>query len=188
MRRLITVALAAFGLCCAAVSSAQEKVAGPAKSPAHAEACAADCPHKVCVAVPDKRKISKVEYACKEKDICLPRCAFPGERAGHGHRCDDACGHGHACKNDCPEEGCAKCAHPRTVRVLMKRTVTTECPSTKCEVAYQPAQPKCCPTAHGCHEACPTAPPAPGTPMPRAAETAPLPRAGVPALSIEPVR
>jgi hypothetical protein len=183
MRRLITVALAAFGLCCATVASAQEKVPAPAKGPVATEACAAECLHKVCIPVPDKRKISKVEYSCQEKEICLPRCAFPGERAAHGH--GHGCGHGDAC----PEQGCAKCGHPRTVRVLMKRTVTTECPSTKCEVAYQPAQPKCCPTAQVCQPACPPASPAPQA-MPRAVETIPqaLPRGGATTVIIEPAR
>jgi len=204
MRRLLTasLALAAFGLCCVPVCLAQEKVAAPAKvEAAHADHCGAACLEKVCVPTPTKIKISKVQYKCKESDICLPRCTLGGHGGlGLGGRCG-RCGHGHGCDDDdiqCPpEEHSAQCGHPRTVRVLMKRTVTKDCPSIKCEVKEQPAQPRCGRGHDCCADTCVTvpagaaAPVVPGATMPRAIiETAPrpLPAAGAPAFIIEPQR
>jgi hypothetical protein len=87
-------------------------------------------------------KISKTVYACKEKDICLPRCPpFSFFRGGCHDRCDD-----------CPPQAdCPSCGHPRTVAVLMKKVVTTECPTTKCVVSHQEAH--CAPV---CPPACTT--------------------------------
>jgi hypothetical protein len=192
MRRLLTasLALAAFGLCSVHACLAQEKLAAPVKVEAHGEHCAAPCLEKVCVPVPTKIKISKVVYSCKESEICLPRCTLGGH--GHGERC----GHGHDCDglNCPPESGCAKCGHPRTVRVLMKRTITKECPSTKCEVSHQPAQPRCttqrCAT-NVCTDSHHGAPVAGSGLLPRGAAEAvaqPLPRLGAPTLLVEPLR
>jgi hypothetical protein len=204
MRRLLTasLALAAFGLCSVSACLAQEKLAAPVKVEVQGEHCAAPCLEKVCVPVPTKIKISKVQYKCKESDICLPRCTLGGH--GHGDRCGRCgLGHGHGGSDEIqcpPEESCAKCGHPRTVRVLMKRTVTKECPSIKCEVKEQPAQPHC--TTRRCatnactetHYAMPAGIPA-GIPaagaIPRGAPepiAAPLPRLGAPTRLVEPVR
>ena len=198
MRRLLTAALvlAAFGLCSTATTRAQEKIAAPAASGhvAHTEACDAHCLHKVCIAVPDKKKISKTVYSCTEKDVCLPKCVHGGsERINRGHGCNDHCA------SNCPEQGCAACGRPRTVRVLMKKVVTEECPTTKCEVSYEAAAPACRPSRGHCDTSCPapctTSAPVvvpQGTPrvMPPAktSEAPPqaLPRTR-PALSIEPV-
>jgi hypothetical protein len=153
MRRFITsaFALAVCGLCWASQASAQDK------APAKTETCAASCLHKVCVSVPDKKKISKVEYSCTQKDICLPRCPklFGG----------------------CCDEGCADCGRPRTVNVLMKRTVTTECPSTKCVVSHQEAAPRCAQACRVGHGACcvETLPAATTMPMAPATVAQPLP-------------
>jgi hypothetical protein len=91
--------------------------------------------------VPTTTKKTKVEYSCQEKDICLPKCSLAGlfhRGGGHGQT-----GHGHACGDDCPKVGCTQCGKPRTVRVLMKRVVTTECPDTKCEAVLQPGAARC---------------------------------------------
>lgn len=193
MRRFVfaSLALALAGVSCVTHALAQEKVAPPTKVEAKTvEACAQPCLEKVCIAVPDKKKISKVEYACKEQDICLPKCPKHGfSFKGLFHRHCEACDNG-----ACPAEGCAKCGNPRTVRVLMKRTVTTECPTTKCEVVHQEVAPKVCTTAaKTCNDPCPPAAtttpaaPAPMT-MPRATEARPLPAGTTPARSVEPVR
>jgi hypothetical protein len=124
-------------------SAAQEKIAPPVKVEVSAPpaACTAECLHKTCIAVPTTTKKTKVEYSMQEKDLCLPKCLFGGlfHRGGH------SAGHGHTCTDDCPKVGCTQCGQPRTVRVLMKRTVTTECPDTKCEAVLQPAAPRCLP-------------------------------------------
>ena len=171
MRRLMicAVAVALCGLGGANLARAQEKTAPPAKTDIHTEACHAPCLEKVCVPVPDKMKISKTVYACKEKDICLPRCPpFSFFRGGCHDRCDD-----------CPPQAdCPSCGHPRTVAVLMKKVVTTECPTTKCVVSHQEAkcEPACRPT---CLPACTTtshaAAPVSTAPL-ATTPTAPLPR------------
>lgn len=161
MRRFITcaLALAVCGLCGATPAAAQEKIAAST----HTEACAPSCLDKVCIAVPDKKKISKVEYSCTQKDICLPRCSF---RFGFGHSC---------CEDDC-----LRCGRPRTVNVLMKRSVSHECPSMKCVVSHQPAA--CAPA---CRPGC--APDCAATASTGHATTATMPSAP-PSLTIEGVR
>lgn len=137
MRGLSVPALTlACGLAWTVSGTAQEKLAPPVKVEA-GHVCTADCLHKTCIAVPTTVKKTKVEYSMQEKDLCLPRCVLGGlfHRGGHGHTCGDGC----------PKVGCTQCGHPRTVRVLMKRTVTTECPDTKCEAVLQPAVPRCSP-------------------------------------------
>lgn len=115
-----TIAVALCGLGWTTHVTAQEKVAAPPKT----EICATTCLEKVCIAVPDTKRITKVVYSCTEKDICLPRC--PNMLGNH------------VCSKDC----CTTCARPRTVNVLMKRTVTTEVPATKC-VVQQEEVPRC---------------------------------------------
>lgn len=188
MRRMLTAALAFAALGWGTTSSAQEKLAPPAKSAPHAADCAAPCLEKVCVPAPTKLKISKVEYTCKESDVCLPRCSLGGLLRGRG--CDSCQrGHGHDCANPCPPEAsCPKCGHPRTVRVLMKRTVTTECPATKCEVSLQPAPPHC-PRGAVRHEPCgSTVPAAPTMPRATLGPPQPGPQSAAPAILVEPGR
>lgn len=133
MRRLMicAVAVALCGLGKVNLVSAQEQLPAPIKT----EACAAPCLEKVCIAVPDKKKTTTYVYGCKAKDICLLRC--PPFRLGHGH---GGCGHG-GCEDNCGN--CADCGRPRTVNVLLKKKVETECDSVKCVVSHQEA--KCAP-------------------------------------------
>jgi hypothetical protein len=84
------------------------------------ETCYKEVIHKVCRQVPDVKKTVKTVYSCKEDDVCLPRCHGAG---GHKHE------HGEACGEGCEE--CGGTAKVRTRRLLVKRFVTEECPSTK---------------------------------------------------------
>ena len=145
---ICAAAVALCGLGGANLARAQEKIAPPVKTAVTTEACHAPCLEKVCVPVPDKMKISKTVYSCKEKDICLPRCPPFSFHRGCRDHCNDHCG------DHCtPQESCPSCAHrPRTVAVLMKKVVVTECPTTKCVVSHQEA-----PCAPVCAPACPPA-------------------------------
>ncbi|MCI0682664.1 MAG: hypothetical protein L0Y71_11210 [Gemmataceae bacterium] len=150
MRRIwqCCLTLAAFGLCAATTAVAQEKLKAPAHAPA--ASCDAACLHKVCIAVPDKKKTTTYEYSCKEKDVCLHRCVFGGFHFGgllRGHGCSDS-----ACESSCGS--CDQCGRPRTVRVLMKKPVSCETDTTKCIVTHQEACAPACPTS--CAPACTT--------------------------------
>ena len=166
MRRLLMCALvlALGGLGGVSVMNAQEKVAAP-----KAEACAAPCLEKICIAVPDKTKTSKVEYSCTTKDICLLKCPK-------------------FLKGGCCESGCADCGKPRTVNVLMKRVVITECDSTKCIVTHREAAPKCAPACKTpCPAPCTTVAPAAGAKTVAAPAQA-APQVSTPVRSVEPTR
>lgn len=76
------------------------------------EICYQDVCHKVCRVVPDVKKTTKPVYSCKTEDYCLKKCP----RLCH-------------CAEDCPT-----CDHPRTRKILVKKFVTTECPTYKCVV------------------------------------------------------
>lgn len=162
MHRLLFVCLAA--LSSAGMASAQEIVANAKAAPAsgaalhgianaatgtHHSHAAADCPpgcavKKTCVVVPDVKKTSKTVYSSREKDFCLPKT-----------KCSGCCRRD--CDQSCDQGGCEHCV--RTKRVLLKKTVTTECPSFKCVVAEEAVAcapscgPKCGPRP-GCSAGC----------------------------------
>jgi hypothetical protein len=73
-------------------------------------------------------KTTKTVYEEKCIDFCLPKCS-----------CLLGCG------------GC--CEKPRTKKVLVKKTITCECPGTKCELRLVADQP--CATAPACTTAAP---------------------------------
>ncbi len=76
---------------------------------------------KVCKPVPDKKKVTKIVYECKEEWYCLPQCPCPL----------------HIGKHDCCDSSgatCPTCEKPRCRRVLIKKIVTEEKPTTKCVV------------------------------------------------------
>jgi hypothetical protein len=80
---------------------------------------------KECVPVPGTPK-THTEYCSRTIDFCVRRCTL----------CGGSC-----------DADCVNCGRPRTKHVMLKRVVTDECPTTKCEVSYRlPAtscQPDC---------------------------------------------
>jgi len=74
-----------------------------------------DVPCKVCKPVPDKKKVTKVVYECKEEWYCLSKCPK--------HNCCDPCA-----------APCPACDKPRCRRILVKKIITEEKPTTKCVV------------------------------------------------------
>lgn len=68
-------------------------------------------PCKVCRPTSEVKKTTKYIYACKEEDICLPRCGGLFSRS-----CDESC----------------TTAKVRTVRRLVKKPITEE----KCETKW----------------------------------------------------
>lgn len=168
-----------FSICCAALVSpliAQTPASNvPAAQvvveQASHRSCDTACPqacttcNKVCVSEPTIKKHTKVVYASKCIDYCLPKCALGGN-----------------C-NSCE----ANCGHVRTKNVLMKRVVTEECPSSHCVVREGAACAPTCRAGHG--KCCVETAPAPAAPvMPKATTTAqPLPT-GSQALRIESAR
>lgn len=99
--------------------------------------CGNPCVKKICVPEPSKTKKSTVYYDCQCKDYCLPRCPCPNcfkfwKKKKDCANCE--CEHGH----------CPKCEKkPRVRAVLIKKTKTEECDSTKCVVKEVPQE--CCP-------------------------------------------
>jgi len=91
---------------------------------------------KVCVPAPDTKKVTHNCYRCKCEDVCLPKCGCPF----HCH---------HECGDCCHDAPCAKCGHPHTRHILLKKIVTEECPRTKCVVQTVVEQVPCKP----CHKA-----------------------------------
>jgi hypothetical protein len=95
----------------------------------HGGTCNAPCgevvyqevPCKVCKPVPDKKKTTKVVYECKEEWYCLPKCPCPLHIGKHD--CCDSCGN-----------HCLTCEKPRCRRILVKKIITEEVPTTKCVV------------------------------------------------------
>ena len=88
--------------------------------------------------MPDKKKVTTVEYSCKEDEICLSRCSL-------GKLLRGKCG----CKDDCDDCG-KECGKIRTRRKLVKRFVTEEKCVTKCTPVVKEddcAQP--CQVEHG---------------------------------------
>jgi hypothetical protein len=81
--------------------------------------CDAAC--KVCKPVPDKKKVTKVVYEYKDEWYCLPKCPCPRHVGKH-----DCC---EPCTSSCP-----MCEKPRCRRVLVKKIITEEKPTTKCVV------------------------------------------------------
>jgi len=87
---------------------------------------------KVCKPLPDKKNVTKVVYECKEEWYCLPKCPCPR----------------HIGKHDCCDPRgtpCPTCEKPRCRRVLVKKFVTEEKPTTKCVIepvsAHTPSRP-----------------------------------------------
>jgi hypothetical protein len=114
-----------------------------------AEACHCAPVCKSCILVPDVLKIVKPVHTCKELDFCLTRRSLRDLFRGH---CGDGCscggcgGCGHGC--DCPPCACPQCeCRVRAKHVLLKKLVTIECPTFKCEPVCTPA-PSC--AAGGC--------------------------------------
>lgn len=87
--------------------------------------CAEPCPHKVCVSVPTTKKVSRTVYDSKCIEFCLAKCAF------FSRGCNDHCAD--------------NCGRVRTKNVLLKKVVTEQCPSTKCEVTLAPPCVTACP-------------------------------------------
>ena len=77
----------------------------------------ARCPD--CVRVPDVKVTTDIVYCSKCVEKCAPKCSLFGLFTGHCESCESG---------DC-EHYC--------VRKLMKKVVTTECPTTKCVPASQ---------------------------------------------------
>ncbi len=101
-------------------------------------------PCQTCEPVPDVLKHTKAVYTCKGADICLVKRSL-GEllRLPRKPGCCESCGEC-GCDCECPHCSCPQCeCRPRHKTVLLKRIVTTECPSFKCE-------PVCCPEPCGC--------------------------------------
>jgi hypothetical protein len=91
------------------------------------------------VPVDSVKKITHVEYEVKDVEYCQKKC--PGFHLFQG-------------KPDCPSsDPCPTCGHVRHKRVLMKRIVTEEIPTTECVPAVVPKTP--CPT---CADGAPAAP------------------------------
>jgi hypothetical protein len=78
-----------------------------------AMSCCEVC-HKVCVPTIEKTKKTKVVYGCKVKDFCLPKCS------SNWHGCCD----------------CLQCGKPRTKRVLLKRSISSEECVPRCKVQH----------------------------------------------------
>jgi hypothetical protein len=93
-------------------------------APCASESCVQPCLRKVCCPEPTTVKTTKTVYEEKCIEFCVPKCS-----------CLLNCG------------GC--CEKPHTKKVLVKRTITCECPGTKCElriVADQPCATQSCAT------------------------------------------
>lgn len=128
MHRILVIA--ACLLATAQTSAGQEAIPAPKGAPVAAAVFPGQCVFtaKVCVAVPDVKKISTVVYGCKTKDFCLPACNY----CKHVQDCFGPSG----CDGVCAP---GKCEHQaRTKRVLLKKVVTKECPSFKCQVEERP--------------------------------------------------
>src|SRR5947207_5083262 len=80
-------------------------VAPPCPAP-HGSDCCPPPVCKVCVPVPEIKKIPHVSYASIHKDVCFPRCP----PCGCGHHCDQC---------PCP----TTCGKPRTINPLVKNVV-----------------------------------------------------------------
>jgi len=78
---------------------------------------------KACKPVPDKKKATKVVYECTIEWYCQPKCPCPLHMLPTAHGGCDASG-----------SRCTSCEVPRCRRVLVKKFVTTESPTTKCVV------------------------------------------------------
>lgn len=88
------------------------------------ETCYREIVRCCCKVVPDVKKKTKVVYDCRCEPFCLPRLSCQGKHCAQCGSCD----------------GCCKCESPpacgkvRNKTILMKKTITTECPSWKCVV------------------------------------------------------
>lgn len=80
--------------------------------------------NKHVVAVQDTKKVTKAVYDVKCVDYAYKKCAF-----GYEFGCCSSCDGG-------GNPDCVKCGKPRTRKILLKKFVTEECPTTKCEVQY----------------------------------------------------
>ena len=107
-------------------------VAPPCLAP-HAPDCCPPPVCKVCVPVPEIKKIPHVSYASIHKDVCFPRCP--------------PCGCGHHC-GQCPCP--TTCGKPRCINKLVKIVVVEEREVCTCEVECRaPVCPAPAPCAHG---------------------------------------
>jgi hypothetical protein len=88
-------------------------------------ACCPDGCGKICVRVPDVLKTPRTIYDCKCEDYCAPRCSLRALLGG-------LCGCGDTC-----------CGPVRTRKILLKKVVTDECPTTKCVVQQVPCEGAC---------------------------------------------
>ena len=68
-----------------------------------------------CKWVPDVKKVRRTVYECREEPICLPRCSHCA-LFGHKPGCSD----------------CDRCEPPRMRKVLIKREIVEEKPTTRC--------------------------------------------------------
>ncbi len=85
------------------------------------------CNKHVC-AVPTTKKFTKAVYDVKCEDYAYKKCAF-----GYEFRCCSSC-------NGDGNPDCVNCGKPRVRKILLKKYVTEECPTTKCEVQYDYVQ------------------------------------------------
>ena len=112
--------------------------AGDWPGPCHERSQACEPPCEKCVLVPSVRKESHVVYRCKELGICLPHRTLWDLFRGPAETCAQ-CGPGDGC-HPCPVEACPPCAcQARRKTVLLKKIVSVECPTFKCEVVCPPS-------------------------------------------------
>jgi hypothetical protein len=87
------------------------------------ETCYRDVVRCCCKVVPDVKKKTKVVYDCKCEPYCVPKLACRKHQCPH-------CGACAGCDCECPP----KCGKIRNKTILMKKTITHECPGWKCVV------------------------------------------------------
>ena len=117
-------------LLCSLLTAAWLVTPNVASEPDCCARCGCHCRvKKVCRLVPDKKKVTEVEFDCKCEDFCTPG---PSKLCGEKCHCDCKSPRGHTCEKIWqPSCGCVRTRH-----VLMKREVTKEVPSYKCVVEY----------------------------------------------------
>jgi hypothetical protein len=126
-------------------------------SPCATACCCAPAPCDKCVVLPDVVIRTRNLYACKEATICLPHRLLGG--LFPKPCCNAGCCQKTGCC-DCPPASPPTCCVRRTRHVLLKKVLTTECPSFKCEAV-------CCPTQGCAHRHVDEQPPMVDEPQPR---------------------
>src|SRR5262245_46698350 len=83
--------------------------------------CEAPSNCRICNQVPSTKKVTKTVYQAKEEWYCLTKCPCPLHIGKHN--CCDPCG-----------KFCTTCDKPRCRRILVKKIITADEPTTKCVV------------------------------------------------------